>query len=64
MFVQVYRANNDDQWHRYVNKTSLTECGVHILPDWKWARLGQGRDDCIDPPRTELCPICWKFLFK
>jgi len=68
MFVQVHRANDQDKWHRSVyhpyNKQYVTECGLFVLPDWQRARLGQGRDDCIDPPRTELCQICWKCLFK
>ena len=64
MFIQADKDTDEGKWHTYFNKTGLTDCRVHILPDWQWARLGQGRDDCIEPPRTEYCPICWHFLFK
>ena len=63
----IYRENLEDKWHIIFKRgTTVTTCNKQITSDWlsafMWANDEQ--QPRINPRRSELCSICWKFYLE
>jgi hypothetical protein len=62
-FMNIYLLL-DGKWHTDKPKGNETDCGKLIIPSVRRERIGGQTATIKQPPKDELCPLCFKFVFK
>ena len=66
MFTSIHRKDCNDKWHLRDSHHKML-CGIEIIDNeiWELLIIGTGNPKCQpDPPKDQMCPKCFKGLFK